>query len=71
MEVSTSDESNDKRLKQLRKKLDQIAKLKEKRDKGEILEQNQACPYITCNSLSMIYLSFCDSWQSWQLNKIF
>lgn len=39
-----NDESNDKRLKQLRKKLDQITKLKEKQEKGETLEQNQACP---------------------------
>ena len=43
IEVATSDESNDKRLKQLRKKLDQITKLKEKQEKGETLEQNQAC----------------------------
>ena len=43
MEVATGDESNDKRLKQLRKKLDQITKLKEKQEKGETLEQNQAC----------------------------
>ena len=45
MEVVTSDESNDKRLKQLRKKLDQITKLKEKEERGEVLEQNQACIY--------------------------
>ncbi|XP_065882529.1 eukaryotic translation initiation factor 2A-like isoform X2 [Dysidea avara] len=37
----SSGNSNDKRLKQLRKKLDQITKLKEKQDKGETLEQNQ------------------------------
>ena len=43
IEVATSDESNDKRLKQLRKKLDQITKLKEKQEKGETLEHNQAC----------------------------
>jgi len=43
----SSGDSNDKRLKQLRKKLDQIAKLKEKRDRGETLEQNQVC----CKSL--------------------
>ena len=42
IEVTTNDESNDKRLKQLRKKLDQITKLKEKQEKGEVLEQNQA-----------------------------
>ena len=41
VEVATSDESNDKRLKQLRKKLDQITKLKERQEKGEVLEQNQ------------------------------
>jgi len=41
-----SGDSNDKRLKQLRKKLDQIAKLKEKRDRGETLEQNQVSHYI-------------------------
>jgi len=45
VEVVTSDESNDKRLKQLRKKLDQITKLKEKEERGEVLEQNQACIY--------------------------
>lgn len=45
VEVVTNDESNDKRLKQLRKKLDQITKLKEKQEKGEVLEQNQACIY--------------------------
>jgi len=39
----SSVDSNEKRLKQLRKKLDQIAKLKEKQDRGETLEQNQVC----------------------------
>ena len=70
MEVVTSDESNDKRLKQLRKKLDQVTKLKEKQENGESLEQNQArihcfiCVLYTCHSV------LC-SWQSWQLNKTF
>ena len=43
LEVVTSDGSNDKRLKQLRKKLDQITKLKERQGKGEVLEHNQVC----------------------------
>ena len=52
-EITTSDESNDKRLKQLRKKLEQITKLKEKREKGETLEQNQAC--IMCYLLILYH----------------
>lgn len=48
-EITSNDESSDKRLKQLRKKLDQITKLKEKQEKGEVLEQNQACTlYYKC-----------------------
>lgn len=58
VEVVTSDESNDKRLKQLRKKLDQITKLKEKQENGESLEQNQArIHYIIC--ILYVPLSFC------------
>ena len=45
--------SAEKRLRTLKKKLQQIENLKEKRDRGDELEKTQVCGIVCCKSIIM------------------